>query len=128
LVFTGRPPHQSTEVQRIDRHTEIPEGAVQTQRERVVARTHPDTQRGDRELPEPGRALHLERQRLRVDVERQVVPIPHDVVDGRDIVLPGLQQDAGRIERLTREHGGYAVASRDAWPGADGPQQGAVRI
>src|SRR6266550_6869219 len=114
-------------MQRVDRHTEIPEGAVETQRERVVARTHPDTERGDRECPKAGRSLHLERQRLGVDVERQIVPSPYDVVYRRDIVLPGFQQDAGPIEGLAGEHPRYAVARGHTAHGDDRPQQDAVR-
>src|SRR2546427_10469019 len=50
-----------------------------------------------------------------------------DVVDGRDIVLPGFQEDARPIERLAREHGGDAVAPRDASPRDDGLEQDALR-
>src|SRR2546422_9693477 len=92
-----------------------------------MPRTHPHAQRRDRELAEAGRSLHLEREGCRVDVEREVVPIPYDVVDGRDVVLPGFEQHAGPIERLARGHDGYAVAPRDASTGDDGLQEDALR-
>ncbi len=62
--------HQSREVQRIDRHPEIPQRAVQAQRDGREARAHPETLRRHNERLESVRLSDLELQRYPVEVER----------------------------------------------------------
>ncbi len=62
--------HQSREVQRIECHAEIPQRAIQAQRDGREARAHPKTLRRHNEWLESVGLSDLELQRHLVEVER----------------------------------------------------------
>jgi hypothetical protein len=63
-------------------------------------------------MPETVRALHLEREWNRVDVEREKVPTENDAIYFGDVVSSRLEQHAGPGQSLRCDDGGQIAASR----------------
>ena len=110
-------------MQRIERDAQIPQRAVEPERDGHGARAHPETLRGNCDLLEAVRFLDFEVQRLLIEVERQIVLISDHIVDSRHVVPAGLHAHTGPIERLARDDRRSTVAAFHAPTGEDGVEQ-----
>ena len=91
---------EAIEVDRVDRHPHVVERAIEADGDEIAGGTDPGAAAAEDDASKAGWLFDFERERPVVEIHRHVVMHPDEVVDAGDVVAPGLQSEAGPIERL----------------------------